>query len=370
MKKIYTLFILTLVLPISVYASWWNPTTWKIFVKQDKQIVQKTQEVGTVKQSDPVAVQVESNLLSCNGSKYNKCPEGQTFVCPTSGGEAFCDKIKITEEVKTPKSKEINVQKNQIKQESKTGNSLKSSNNIVTTNVSKPDVNKQVITKPDVLDEGNANSIKATNLFTSLVSVIDSKIEIIQLDKKSLEVSKRFWSDELIKTETYLQSFPDDTYLIRDEKIYHIQLNMIEGQMDLANNFENKLVEYRATFQGLAESSKNTKLTPAEMETTISMTSKYKDNIEFMGNSIEKAYKKYEDDEHKLVVKLDALHAAEKAKISSDAADLEEKKAEIARLRQSIDRNVQQAVDAYNNSKPINCTSRSNGYGGYEVSCK
>lgn len=119
MKKIYTLFILTLVLPISVYASWWNPTTWKIFVKQDKQIVQKTQEVGTVKQSDPVAVQVESNLLSCNGSKYNKCPEGQTFVCPTSGEDAFCDKIK-TEEVKTPKTKEVSTKKIQIKQDSKT----------------------------------------------------------------------------------------------------------------------------------------------------------------------------------------------------------------------------------------------------------
>lgn len=367
MKKVLSFLTLALLFPVSVYASWWNPTTWKIFTRQDKQVVQKLQESNNATQLDQVTL--ESTLLSCNGSKYNKCPEGQTFVCPISGEDAFCDKIK-TEEVKTPKTKEITVQKNQIKQELKTGTSLKSNNNIVATNVSKPDVNKQAIPKPDVLGEENDNRVKIMNLYTLLISMIDSKIEINKLDKKSYEVSKRVWSDELTRTETYLQSFPDDPYLIRDGKVYRIQLGIIEDRIKYSENTESKLVEYRATIQNLTELLKNTKLDSSNIESSLSLISKGKDYIELLGKNIESSFKRYDDGEHDLIVKMDALHAAEKAKISYDAADLEAKKAEIARLRQSIDRNVQQAVDAYNNSKPINCTSRSNGYGGYEVSCK
>ena len=82
----------------SVFASWWNPTTWKIFSRKSNPVVQNV----------AIATTTESTLLSCNGSKYNKCPEGQNFICPTNGEDAYCEKGK-SDEVKTPKIKDAPV---------------------------------------------------------------------------------------------------------------------------------------------------------------------------------------------------------------------------------------------------------------------
>ena len=67
---------------------------------------------------------------------------------------------------------------------------------------------------------------------------------------------------------------------------------------------------------------------------------------------------------------MDALHAAESAKRSYETKAIEQQNEEILRLKESINRNVQGAIDAYNNSKSINCTSRATGIQGqYEISC-
>ncbi|MSU44953.1 hypothetical protein EXS45_02125 [Candidatus Nomurabacteria bacterium] len=104
MKKYYKFFIILLVasfiVPQVAFASWWNPFTWNIF-----SIFRKPQTtVQTTVTTNP-SVSVEVDILSCNGSKYNKCPVGQVFVCPTDGQDAFCDKDK-SKEVKNPKTKE------------------------------------------------------------------------------------------------------------------------------------------------------------------------------------------------------------------------------------------------------------------------
>jgi hypothetical protein len=78
----------------SAFASWWNPTSWKIFTRKNNPVMQNVSVASTS----------ENLLLSCNGSKYNRCQEGQIFVCPTNGEDAFCEKGK-SDEIKTPKTK-------------------------------------------------------------------------------------------------------------------------------------------------------------------------------------------------------------------------------------------------------------------------
>lgn len=85
--------ILSIATTTSVHAAWWKPTTWKIFNKQKKTLIQKT------------ASSTQENPLSCNGSKYKKCPEEQIFICPANGEDAFCEKNK-PDEIKAPKTKE------------------------------------------------------------------------------------------------------------------------------------------------------------------------------------------------------------------------------------------------------------------------
>jgi hypothetical protein len=96
--KITKILILTAILTVgatnSVFAAWWNPLTWKVFTKRSNTVTQNVVSTTTVE-----------NLLSCNGSKYRVCVEGQTFVCPTDGQDAYCEKNK-TDEIKTPKTKD------------------------------------------------------------------------------------------------------------------------------------------------------------------------------------------------------------------------------------------------------------------------
>lgn len=98
-KIIVLASVLSISLTSSVFASWWNPTTWRVFSKEKKIIVPQ-------KEVSEVAASTESTLLVCNGSKYSKCLENQKFICPDSGEDAYCETKKV-EEIKTPKTKQV-----------------------------------------------------------------------------------------------------------------------------------------------------------------------------------------------------------------------------------------------------------------------
>ncbi len=90
----------------SVFASWWNPTTWKIFRRDNKISVEQKID-NTTTSSQGLQNANENNTLSCNGSKYSQCPSGQIFICPTTG-DAFCEKS-VKDEIKTPILKDSSV---------------------------------------------------------------------------------------------------------------------------------------------------------------------------------------------------------------------------------------------------------------------
>lgn len=82
----------------SVFASWWNPTTWKIFNKQTK--IQEQVKMATSSSTN--------QIILCNGSKYKSCTSGQNFICPTNGLEGYCEKVEDLG-IKTPIVKEPNI---------------------------------------------------------------------------------------------------------------------------------------------------------------------------------------------------------------------------------------------------------------------
>ncbi len=98
--------VLVMGMTSSVFASWWNPTTWKVFTRKSSPATQNV----------VVATTSENLLLSCNGSKYNKCSEGQNFICPTTGEDGFCE-IKKAEDIKTPIVKVLSSETPQLKKE-------------------------------------------------------------------------------------------------------------------------------------------------------------------------------------------------------------------------------------------------------------
>lgn len=103
LKTIALMSIISASMTSEVFASWWNPTTWKMFRNENKtSIIQKNESPILVSTSTKSA---EQEYLSCNGSKYKKCSYGQKFVCPNDGQDGYCD-IDKKEEIKTPKAKE------------------------------------------------------------------------------------------------------------------------------------------------------------------------------------------------------------------------------------------------------------------------
>ncbi|MCX6738635.1 MAG: hypothetical protein NT098_01110 [Candidatus Parcubacteria bacterium] len=116
MKKYLVTFLLAITLVPSVaLASWWNPISWNIWnIFRSSSLGQQVQEINKDKkapqktQTKIATTTVSGNILYCNGLKYNKCPIGQSFVCPENEQEAFCEKDK-TSEIKTPKTKDATV---------------------------------------------------------------------------------------------------------------------------------------------------------------------------------------------------------------------------------------------------------------------
>ncbi len=143
MKTLKTIALISIVsvgMTSSVFASWWNPTTWKVFKRESKAVVQQKVE-EKVSITATTSSEAEASLLLCNGSKYNKCPEGQNFVCPTSGEDAFCEKGKA-DEVKTPKIKETSIVSPVITKTTKTETVQKTKAVVVTAPVqAKNDIN-------------------------------------------------------------------------------------------------------------------------------------------------------------------------------------------------------------------------------------
>lgn len=108
MKTLKTIALISIVsvgMTSSVFASWWNPTSWKIFKRESG--VANQERKGVVNVSTTTFNELTKDSFTfCNGSKYKKCPEGQSFVCPTNGEDAYCEKGK-SDEIKTPKTKDI-----------------------------------------------------------------------------------------------------------------------------------------------------------------------------------------------------------------------------------------------------------------------
>ncbi len=99
MKTLKTIAIISIVsvgMTSSVLAAWWNPFSWKLFSKKGDIVTQNVSVTATTSQE---------SFSWCNGSKYKKCSEGETFICPTNGEEAFCEKSK-NDEIKTPMVKD------------------------------------------------------------------------------------------------------------------------------------------------------------------------------------------------------------------------------------------------------------------------
>jgi hypothetical protein len=355
LKKLVLVSVISVSMASSVFAAWWNPFSWKVFSKKSNQVAVQ-QNVAT---STP-----QEEFLVCNGSKYRKCSEGESFNCPVNGGDAFCEKKSDKEnEIKTPLSVTSAKQKAEESLPKSVDNGLVKNNTVNNTAA------KQIAsTKASV--EKNDYQSRAINLYTLLIDLVDSKIEKVRLNKKFCDDAREIWSNELIKNETFLQSFPGDPYLVRDGKIYRAQIADIDTHQRYEQNIEDILVDYKRKLQNRVEQLRSAKVTAADMQQILLVLESAKIDLEAASNKSEENFKSFYDFNKQLVVKMDALHAAESAKRSYETKAIEQQNEEILRLKESINRNVQGAIDAYNNSKSINCTSRATGIQGqYEISC-
>lgn len=160
--------VLVVCLSSTALASWWNPVTWRVFSKQTQKL-----NIKPIVSTSSESISLNDNLLSCNGSKYKTCPNGQTFTCPTDGKDAFCEKNKV-QEIKTPKIKESSSLP--IKVENKRDSIDK---NKTTLSVSSDinDYNNQTL---KIIDLGIESVNSDSNIYIELSKRVQTRIKVEQ----------------------------------------------------------------------------------------------------------------------------------------------------------------------------------------------
>lgn len=340
----------------SVFASWWNPTTWKIFRRDNKISVEQKID-NTATSSQVLQNANENNTLSCNGSKYSQCPSGQIFICPTTG-EAFCEK-NTKDEIMTPKVKDSYI--------------------VATTSKPKELVSKNIKTAPLVnVEKSTQKSSQATpeysqnaiNLIAAQIEANNSALDKIKLNKKFYQETRSMWSDELTKTEIYLNSSPEDSGLVRDAKVYKLTIEIIDTKTNSLNSIEDFYQKVNNILQDTILKFKTTKVSGDDMGQLIALLTKMQADSKVKSDTIDTMFTDFYNFSHETAIKIEALHNVESSNKKKQAIEIEQKMAEIERLKRGINDSVQKAQDALNSYKSINCTSRYTGIqGNYQITC-
>lgn len=172
-KKIL-LITICLLFPLATYASWWNPFTWKIFQRNQEQTISNTVSSSTV-------TNLDTDLISCNNFKYNKCPVGQKFICPDEGKDGYC--IVDTDTIKTPVFKEEGDKVNNT-------NSAKEKVNVETAQNYQP----VIISLVDSVINAHKNNI---NSFKEIIDKLTIRRDKVQVMQNKLSANQNKDIDEL-----------------------------------------------------------------------------------------------------------------------------------------------------------------------------
>lgn len=189
-KKILFVAILSIGMTSSVFASWWNPMSWKFFSKQDKQVIQE--KVVTVATST---------------SKEN-IPQSDPFIAL-----GFKEQVAPTKNVKT----QVKTVKKNIDQEviavKETAQASKKQN-----------IPQEVLEYKKTLGE----------LYIEHINDLDKTRKITELMRGAVNNKISTTEDMFIESEGYKLANPDSTYAV----------DYINGLYKIQLNFNKKYLEY------------------------------------------------------------------------------------------------------------------------------
>ena len=227
-KHLSVLVLATFIVPSVAFASWWNPASWSVWnllfgANQNQKSVTvelsttpsaptstpqngsegTTTDQNVVTPQQPIVVRnpvAPSGTTICNGTYWNKCPSGETLICPTAG-DAYCQvKQETPKTVITPASAPVVSNNSQpvITDEQKLGlgNYLKGRSNILS----------ELNAFFDPLGNRNVQS------YQGILSQTVPKIMLVEGEINAIKIPTVSFSDLLVDDQGLLRQYQSDFF--------------------------------------------------------------------------------------------------------------------------------------------------------------
>lgn len=211
----------------------------------------------------------------------------------------------------------------------------------------------------------------AVKLYSDQIDMHQFEITAISEYKNASKDIKQIWSDRLLQTQIYLNTYPNDARLKENARIYNLlvelsdakiaDLNEKEGRVNAAKDwilanrikfYQNKLVS-RSNMQGIFE----------EIDILIKARESFK-------NDLTQSFQEYKDVNRKAAVSIDAVNNVEVAKRQQDIEDTTRLMAETDRLLLQSQALLQQHQNTVNAYKTTYCTATNLGLGQTSIVCQ
>lgn len=321
-------------------AAWWNPFSWKVFTRAFSPKVEVVQTATTTDSNTEIEkLKKEIEVLK------------KTPTTTTPSIKPFDYSKTLQEQMPTQK---------------------KSTPVAVPKNTSQPSQPKPQTQNPvPVLNKAEENySDVAVKLYSDQLEMLQYAMDATEKYKGVYADIKQTWSDRLIQTQIYLNTYPNDSRLIRNAKVYEgltefadISIKLLEEQNVAANGVKRILMVEITKYKNKNVSRNDMQSIFSAIDATVSFNKTYSDKIKGL-------VKEFSDANHDVAVRIDAINNVEVAKRQQDIDDTARLTAETDRLMIQSQSLLQQHQNTINAYKTTYCTATNLGLGQTSIVCQ
>lgn len=209
-------------------------------------------------------------------------------------------------------------------------------------------------------------------LYAAQLEALQSTMNMNEKAKNIFAGIKQTWNDELIKTQVYLKTYPNDSGLIRDEKFYDLAVQLSDNSIQQLNDKDAPGNGVKEILQNDINLYKNKKVVRAEMQNIfadIDLAAKFN---KLYSDQLSALYKKLYNNHHEMSVRIDAVHNVEAAKKQQEIKKTDTLIAQTNRIIEYAQASIQQSRNALNSmiaSQPTYCTATRTMPGSVSVIC-
>lgn len=334
--------------------------------------------------------QVENllTLITDNTSKNQEILTSVLAKVPDEAKEAITRAIEASRKGQEEAMKQVAELKGEVEQLKKEVAELKKkSTPAPVVSVPKPQTQNPIpvpgptpsVSNPAVLAEENFSNVVVA-LYLAQLEAFQTILDISAITKNTYYSGVRqIMNDRLIQTQAYLKIYPEDTYLIRDEKVYKLLVELIDVEVQQLNGdaYEKWVLKTMEAIRSDINVYKNKRVSQGEMQGIFDILNVLQQGAKTANERFDALYAKHFSDNHNLVVQIDATHSAENAEAvqfyqtrNNETNALIAQTDRVIAASQASLRQAQDTINAMMASQPVYCTATKTMPGSVSIVCQ